>query len=284
MNASVPIALINALTIDVEDYFQVSAFDGHVHRDAWERMPSRIERNVDLLLQLLDDRRAHATFFTLGWVAQRYPSLIRRIVGQGHELASHGYGHRRASDLDHAAFSDDIRRAKSLLEDLGGAPVIGYRAPSFSIGKGNLWAFDCIAAAGYHYSSSVYPVQHDHYGMPDAPRFPYRVRDGLLEIPVTTTRLFGRNLPAGGGGYFRLAPYNVSRWAIARVNRLEQRPAIFYFHPWEIDPEQPRVGGVGVRTRFRHYLNLHRTKARLTRLLTDFDWDRVDRVFDVGSA
>lgn len=283
MNASVPIALINALTIDVEDYFQVSAFDGHVHRDTWEKMPSRIERNVDVLLQLLDDRRARATFFTLGWVAERYPTLIRRIVRQGHELASHGYGHRRASELDHTAFSHDIRHAKKLLEDIAGTEVIGYRAPSFSISKRNLWAFDCIAAAGYRYSSSIYPVQHDHYGMPDAPRFPYRVRDGLLEIPVTTTRLFGRNLPAGGGGYFRLAPYNVSRWAIARVNRQEQRPAIFYFHPWEIDPEQPRLKGVSVKTRFRHYLNLHRTKARLTRLLTDFDWDRVDRVFDVGA-
>ena len=281
MNASVPIALINALTIDVEDYFQVSAFDGHVDRGAWEKMPSRVERNVDLLLQLLDDRRARATFFTLGWVAERYPTLIRRIVGQGHELASHGYGHRRASELDHTAFSHDIRHAKKLLEDIAGTAVIGYRAPSFSIGKGNLWAFDCIAAAGYRYSSSIYPVQHDHYGMPDAPRFAHRVRDGLLEIPVTTTRLFGRNLPAGGGGYFRLAPYNVSRWAIARVNRQEQRPAIFYFHPWEIDPEQPRMKGVSVKTRFRHYLNLHRTKARLTRLLTDFEWDRVDRVFDV---
>ena len=282
MNASVPIALINALTIDVEDYFQVSAFDAHVRRDAWEKMPSRIERNVDLLLQLLDDRRARATFFTLGWVAERYPALIRRIVGQGHELASHGYGHRRASELDHTAFSHDIRHARKLLEDIGGAAVIGYRAPSFSIGKGNLWAFDCIAAAGYRYSSSVYPVQHDHYGMPDAPRFPYDARPGLIEIPLTTTRLFERNLPAGGGGYFRLAPYHVSRWAIARVNRQEQRPAIFYFHPWEIDPEQPRMKGVGVKTRFRHYLNLHRTKARLTRLLTDFDWDRIDRVFDVG--
>lgn len=281
MNASVPIALINALTIDVEDYFQVSAFDGHVRRDAWEKMPSRIERNVEQLLQLLDDRRARATFFTLGWIAERHPSLVRRIVGQGHELASHGYGHRRASDLDHTAFSHDIRHAKSLLEDIAGTAVIGYRAPSFSIGKGNLWAFDCIAAAGYRYSSSIYPVQHDHYGMPDAPRFPYRVRDGLMEIPVTTTRLFGRNLPAGGGGYFRLAPYHVSRWAIARVNRQEQRPAIFYFHPWEIDPEQPRFRGVSAKTRFRHYLNLHRTKARLTRLLTDFEWDRVDRVFDV---
>lgn len=283
MNASVPIDLINALTVDVEDYFQVSAFEPHIDREHWERLPCRVERNVERLLELLAEHRAHATFFTLGWVAQRYPSLVRRIVEQGHELASHGYGHRRASDLDHAAFSDDIRRAKALLEDLSGTPVIGYRAPSFSIGKGNLWAFDCIAQAGYRYSSSVYPVQHDHYGMPDAPRFPYRVRDGLTEIPVTTTRLLGRNLPAGGGGYFRLAPYHVSRWAIARVNRQELRPAIFYFHPWEIDPEQPRVRGVGLKTRFRHYLNLHRTQARLRRLLSDFSWDRVDRVFEVGA-
>jgi len=281
MNASVPIALINALTIDVEDYFHVSAFETHIDRAVWEKIPCRIERNVDRLLGLLDEHRARATFFTLGWVAHRYPALVKRIIAQGHELASHGYGHRRASDLDHAAFSDDIRRAKALLEDVGGVPVIGYRAPSFSIGRGNLWAFDCIAAAGYRYSSSIYPVRHDHYGMPDAPRFPHRVRDGLIEIPVTTTRLFGRNLPAGGGGYFRLAPYHVSRWAISRVNRVDVRPAIFYFHPWEIDPEQPRVNGLGVKTRFRHYLNLHRTQARLRRLLSDFQWDRVDRVFEV---
>jgi len=285
VNAPVPMmTLVNALTIDVEDYFQVSAFDQHIHRDTWDQMPSRVERNVEQLLALLEENQAHATFFTLGWVAQRFPALTRRIVAEGHELASHGYGHRRASDLDHAAFSDDIRSAKALLEDVGGAAVLGYRAPSFSIGKKNLWAFDCIAEAGYCYSSSVYPVQHDHYGMPDAPRFPYQVRAGLIEIPITTTRLFGRNLPAGGGGYFRFAPYNLSRWAILRVNRIDKRPAIFYFHPWEIDPEQPRVNGVGAKTRFRHYLNLHRTQARLRRLLCDFKWDRVDKVFDVEAA
>ncbi len=283
MNASVPIALVNALTVDVEDYFQVSAFEPHIDRETWEKLPCRVERNVDTLLGLLDEHRAHATFFTLGWVAQRYPALVRRIVAQGHELASHGFGHRRASDLDHAAFNDDIRRAKGLLEDLSGTAVVGYRAPSFSIGKRNLWAFECIAAAGYRYSSSIYPVQHDHYGMPDAPRFPYRVCDGLTEIPVTTARVFGRNLPAGGGGYFRLVPYHVSRWAISRVNRVDLRPAIFYFHPWEIDPEQPRVRGIGIKTRFRHYLNLHRTQARLRRLLSDFEWDRVDRVFEVSA-
>ena len=284
MNASVPIALSNALTIDVEDYFQVSAFEPHIDRASWEAIPCRVEQNVDRLLSMLQEHRAHATFFTLGWVAERYPLLIKRIVAQGHELASHGFAHRRATDLDHAAFSEDIRRAKRLLEDISGQAVLGYRAPSFSIGKSNLWAFDCIASAGYRYSSSVYPVRHDHYGMPDAPRFPYQVRTGLTEIPVTTTRVFGRNLPAGGGGYFRLAPYHVSRWAIGRVNRVEQRPAIFYFHPWEIDPGQPRVPGVGPRTRFRHYVNLHRTQSRLRRLLSDFNWDRVDRVFDVEAG
>jgi polysaccharide deacetylase family protein (PEP-CTERM system associated) len=274
-----PAGIVNALTIDVEDYFQVSALAPHIARSRWDEMPCRVERNLDRLLALLDDKGAHATFFTLGWVAERYPQVIRRIVDGGHELASHGYGHLRASEQSRADFGQDIRRAKAILEDLGGVAVQGYRAPSFSIGTGNPWAFDVIAESGYRYSSSVYPVRHDHYGMPDAPRFPYEARAGLIEIPVTTTRLLGRNLPAGGGGYFRLAPYPVSRWAIRRVNRVDQRPAIFYFHPWEIDPHQPRIAGVALRTRFRHYLNLHRTEERLAQLLSDFHWDRVDRVF-----
>lgn len=273
----------NALTIDVEDYFQVSAFARHIARHSWDALPCRIERNVDLLLELLSDTGAHATFFTLGWVAERYPKLVRAIVDQGHELASHGYGHLRASDQSPEDFNDDVVRAKKILEDTTGVRVLGYRAPSFSIGHGNLWAFDSLAEAGYRYSSSIYPVKHDHYGMPDAPRFPFRIRDQLLEIPVTTTRLFGRNLPAGGGGYFRLAPYRVSHWAIDRVNRIEGRPAIFYFHPWEVDPRQPRVRGISAKTRFRHYLNLDRTEARLQRLLSDFHWDRVDRVFDLDA-
>jgi polysaccharide deacetylase family protein (PEP-CTERM system associated) len=274
-----PAGIVNALTIDVEDYFQVSALAPHIARSRWDEMPCRVERNLDRLLALLDDKGAHATFFTLGWVAERYPQVIRRIVDGGHELASHGYGHLRASEQSRADFGQDIRRAKAILEDLGGVAVQGYRAPSFSIGTGNPWAFDVIAESGYRYSSSVYPVRHDHYGMPDAPRFPYEARAGLIEIPVTTTRLLGRNLPAGGGGYFRLAPYPVSRWAIRRVNRVDQRPAIFYFHPWEIDPHQPRIAGVALKTRFRHYLNLHRTEERLAQLLSDFHWDRVDRVF-----
>ena len=271
--------ICNALTIDVEDYFQVSAFDGHVDRAQWDQMPCRIESNVDRLLAMLRQNNALATFFTLGWIAERYPLLIRRIVEQGHELASHGYGHERANELSHARFSDDIRSAKRLLEDVGGVAVIGYRAPSFSIGAANWRAFDALAESGYRYSSSVYPVKHDHYGLPDAPRFPWKVREDVTEIPITTTRLLGRNLPSGGGGYFRLAPYRLSHWAISRVNRVDQRPAIFYLHPWEIDPAQPRIKGVGAKTRFRHYLNLHRTEPRFRRLLSDFRWGRVDRVF-----
>ncbi len=274
----------NALTIDVEDYFQVSAFAPYIERSAWETTPCRIERNIERILELLDEHGAKATFFTLGWLAQRYPHIVRAISARGHEVASHGHAHLRASEQSPAEFDHDIRAAKQMLEDTAGVVVRGYRAPSFSIGHENLWAFDRIAAAGYRYSSSVYPVRHDHYGMPDAPRFPHRVKNGLLEIPISTARVFGRNLPAGGGGYFRLAPYALSRWAIDRVNRVDQQPAIFYFHPWEIDPQQPRVNGVGLRTRFRHYVNLNRTEHKLRRLLNDFRWERVDRVFDVVAA
>ncbi len=276
--------IANALTIDVEDYFQVSAFAPHIDRTAWDSTPCRVERNIDRILQLLDEHEAKATFFTLGWLAQRYPRIVRAISARGHEIASHGQAHLRASDQSPAEFDNDIRGAKRLLEDTAGIPVTGYRAPSFSIGHGNLWAFERIAAAGYRYSSSVYPVRHDHYGMPDSPRFPYRVHTGLLEIPVSTARVLGRNLPAGGGGYFRLAPYALSRWAINHVNRVDRRPSIFYFHPWEIDPQQPRVQGIGWKTRFRHYVNLNRTEARLRRLLSDFRWDRMDRIFDLDAA
>lgn len=285
MTAAVPTQVLsNALTVDVEDYFQVSALAPHIERQRWDAMPCRVERNVDRLLQLFDRHRAHATFFTLGWIAERYPRIVRDIAAAGHEIASHGYGHLRASEQTPEAFSADIRRAKQLLEDTAGVEVLGYRAPSFSIGRANPWAFDCIAEAGYRYSSSVYPVRHDHYGMPDAPRFPYEARPGLIEIPMSTTRLLGRNLPAAGGGYFRFLPYPVSQWAIRRVNRVDGRPAIFYFHPWEIDPDQPRIPGVSLKTRFRHYVNLHRTEARLSLLLADFHWDRVDRAFGLRAS
>lgn len=272
-------AITNALTIDVEDYFQVSALAPHFAREDWESVPCRVERNVELILGLLDQRGAKATFFILGWVAQRYPHLVRSIAAGGHEVASHGHSHERASAMTPAAFLADIALAKKLLEDICGRAVTGYRAPSFSIGMGNLWAHDTIAEAGYVYSSSVYPVKHDHYGIPDAPRFPYRLGSGLIEIPVTTLRWMGRNWPAGGGGYFRLLPYAVSRWQIAKVNRDDQRPAIFYFHPWEVDPGQPRVAAASAKTRFRHYVNLHRTEHRLKRLLADFNWGRADDVF-----
>nr|WP_211159940.1 XrtA system polysaccharide deacetylase [Aromatoleum aromaticum] len=271
------------MTIDVEDYFQVSALAPHFPRSEWERIPCRVERNVELILELLERHRTSATFFTLGWVAERYPLLVQRIAARGHEVASHGYAHERATAQSPEAFLADIVRARKVLEDLSGQPVTGYRAPSFSIGKTNLWAHDCIAQAGYAYSSSVYPVRHDHYGMPDAPRFPYRLDNGLLEVPVTTMHWLGRNWPAGGGGYFRLLPYVVSRWQIDKVNRDDRRAAIFYFHPWELDPGQPRVAAASARTRFRHYLNLERTEERLRHLLGDFSWGRADQVFCSGA-
>jgi polysaccharide deacetylase family protein (PEP-CTERM system associated) len=271
--------ITNALTIDVEDYFQVSAFAPYIARHEWDARECRVERNVDRILQLLSDHGTQATFFTLGWVAERYPKLVRRVVDNGHELASHGYGHERASDLDRAAFTHDITRAKGLLEDTSGHAVHGYRAPSFSIDQRNLWAFECLARTGHRYSSSIYPIRHDHYGMPDAPRFAHRVYADLLEVPATTLRVSGRNLPSSGGGYFRLLPYQVSRWMIRRVNAGDGQAAVFYFHPWEVDPGQPRIPGIDAKTRFRHYLNLHRMEHRLGRLLRDFRWGRMDHIF-----
>lgn len=271
----------NAMSIDVEDYFQVSAFAPHIDRADWDAMECRVERNVDRILGMLDEAGARATFFTLGWIAERYPQVVRNIVAGGHELASHGYGHERASDLTPAQFRADIRRAKALLEDLAGLPVRGYRAPSFSISDRNWWAVEELEQAGYEYSSSIYPVRHDHYGMPDAPRFPHRPNGdaGILELPPTTVPLLGKNRPAAGGGWFRLLPYSASRWMLRRVNEGEGQPAMFYFHPWEIDPDQPRPPGVSAKSRFRHYVNLDRMEGRLRRLFSDFEWDRVDSVF-----
>ncbi|MBV8624937.1 MAG: DUF3473 domain-containing protein [Herbaspirillum sp.] len=271
----------NAMTVDVEDYFQVSAFANTISRDSWENQPCRVERNMDRILAIFADHGIHATFFTLGWIAERYPAVVRRIVEEGHELASHGYGHLRASDQDRAQFADDIGRAKALLEDIGGQEVKGYRAPSFSIGKDNMWALDVLQEAGYRYSSSIYPVKHDHYGVPDAPRFAYYPNgpDGLLEVPVSTVRFGEKNYPAGGGGFFRFFPYALSRWLLRRVNQRDGEAAIFYFHPWEIDPGQPRQNGISAKTRFRHYINLHRTEERIKELASDFQWDRMDRIY-----
>jgi polysaccharide deacetylase family protein (PEP-CTERM system associated) len=273
-------SVINAMTVDVEDYFQVSAFEGVVNHDDWERLPCRVEQNTDHILELFDHHDVKATFFMLGWVAERYPGLVRRIVDAGHELASHGYSHVRVTQQSPNEFSEDVSKTRKLLEDIAGCEVQGYRAASYSIVNETLWAHDLLQDAGYRYSSSVYPIHHDLYGIPEAPRFAYRPKDnGLLEIPVTTVSLFNHNLPCGGGGYFRLLPYRVSRWAMQRVNGADRMPCVFYFHPWEIDPDQPRQAGISGKTRFRHYLNLRRMKPRVARLLDDFSWGRMDHVF-----
>jgi polysaccharide deacetylase family protein (PEP-CTERM system associated) len=271
----------NALSIDVEDYFHVSAFAGHIDRADWEAQPQHLQASMEVVLNLLAEQGAHATFFVLGWVAERHPALIRTIVSAGHEVSSHGYAHYRVGEQTPASFAADVRRTRVMLEDIAGVAVKGYRAASFSISEDTFWAFDVLAEAGYAYSSSIYPIRHDHYGIPDAPRFAFRPRgeSGILEIPISTIALFGRHLPCGGGGYFRLAPYGLSRWALRRVAKGEGRACVFYFHPWEIDQQQPRPAGLPLKTRFRHYINISRMEARLKRLLTDFRWDRMDRVF-----
>jgi polysaccharide deacetylase family protein (PEP-CTERM system associated) len=277
-------AIRNALTIDVEDYFHVSAFAARIARSAWDSLPCRVARDVDVILDILAEHDARATFFVLGWIADRYPELVRRIASAGHEVASHGYLHERATRQGRETFLEDVSRAKRVLEDACGAAVRGYRAPSFSIGAANWWALDCLREAGYAYSSSIYPIAHDHYGMPDAPRFAFHPcgADGVTELPVTTVRLFNVNFPAGGGGYFRLLPYALSRLCLKRVNEVERRPCVFYFHPWEIDAGQPRVAGIGFKTRFRHYVNIPAMEGRIRRLCGDFAWDRVDNVFAIG--
>ncbi len=268
------------MTVDVEDYFQVQAFAGCIRREDWDRLARRVEANTDRILAQFDGAGVRATFFTLGWVAVRYPALVRRIVAAGHELASHGWEHVLVHDQTAAEFGADIGRTRKLLEDVGGSAVTGYRAATFSISARTPWAFDQLAEQGYRYSSSIYPVKHDLYGMPDASRTPFRPAGGpVWEIPMTTLRIAERNLPCSGGGYFRLLPYPLFRLGLSQVNRRERRPGIFYFHPWEIDPGQPRIEGAGLRSRLRHYVNLRKTAGRLDRLLRDFAWNRMDHVF-----
>ncbi|MCF6337521.1 MAG: DUF3473 domain-containing protein [Gammaproteobacteria bacterium] len=269
------------MTVDVEDYFQVSAFEKVIPRSEWDNISARVEKNTERVLDMFDEADVKGTFFMLGWVAERYPGLVKRIVADGHELASHGYSHIRVVNQEPPEFFDDIVRTKKLLEDMSGQEVRGYRAASYSIGAKNLWALDKLKEAGYVYSSSIYPIKHDLYGMPEAPRFSFRPRgdDGILEVPVTTVEVLNKKLPCGGGGYFRLYPYAVSRMAMRRVNQHDGRSGVFYFHPWEIDPGQPRQRGISAKTRFRHYLNLGRMEKRLKRLLRDFQWDRMDKVF-----
>ena len=272
--------LINGLSVDVEDWFQVGAFENVIAREDWSGLADRVERNVMEILSLFDEAGARATFFTLGWVAERHPALIRRITDQGHEIASHGWDHARVHTMDQAQFGADIARARTTIEDAAGVPVTGYRAPSFSIDQRTPWAHVELAKQGYRYSSSVAPIRHDHYGWRDAPRFAFRPVEGsgLLEIPVTTAELAGRRLAAGGGGFFRVLPYGFTRWAIRQVNNQEGRPAVFYFHPWEVDPDQPRVAGAPLRSRVRHYTNLHRMADKLRQLVREFAWGRMDQV------
>lgn len=273
-------SIINAMSVDVEDYFQVSAFEPYVEKGKWNTLPCRVEGNVERILDLFSSHQVRGTFFTLGWVAERYPGIVRKIVDNGHELASHGWEHRRVSTQSPSEFREDITRTRKLLEDVGGTVVKGYRAASYSIGSEQSWAWQELAEAGYLYSSSIVPIKHDHYGIPGAPRFAFETAaNGLLEIPITTVSVAGRNLNCGGGGWFRLFPYAFSRWALSSVNTNENKPGIFYFHPWEIDPDQPKMQGLSAKTSFRHYLNLKRTYGRLERLLADFRWGRMDEIF-----
>ncbi len=269
----------NALSVDVEDWFQVGAFEKVIRREDWPRYEVRVEANTDAVLQLFADADVKATFFTLGWVAERFPALIRRIAEQGHEVASHGCDHKRVFQMTPEEFAADIAKSKEQLEQAGGVAVTGYRAPNFSIDPRTPWAHACLAEAGFCYSSSVAPLSHDHYGWPDAPRFLWKplADSDLLELPVSTVRLAGRNFAAGGGGFFRLLPYPVSRATISRVNG-EGRPAIFYFHPWDMDPGQPFMAEAPLKSRLRHYTNLSVMADKLRRVTRDFAWGRVDEV------
>ncbi|HUD29985.1 MAG TPA: XrtA system polysaccharide deacetylase [Novosphingobium sp.] len=271
---------INGLSVDVEDWFQVGAFEKVIDRGDWNGLVTRVERNCDEILQLFDAAGVKGTFFTLGWVAERHPALLRRIAAQGHEIASHGWDHQRVFRLGRYDFAADIARARKVIEDASGQAVTGYRAPSFSIDARTPWAFEVLAEQGYAYSSSVAPIAHDHYGWREAPRFAFKPVPGseLVEIPVTTARFAGRRLAAGGGGFFRVLPYHFSRWAIRQVNREDERPAVFYFHPWEIDPGQPRVAGAPMRSRLRHYTNLSVMGDKLARLVGEFRWGRMDEL------
>ena len=270
--------VINGLSVDVEDWFQVGAFEGVIDRSNWDGLSDRVERNCSAILDMFAKADVKATFFALGWVAQRHGPLMRRIVEAGHELASHGWDHERVFRMDRAGFTADLERSRKVLEDASGVQITGYRAPSFSIDSRTPWAYMALAEQGYAYSSSVAPITHDHYGWREAPRFAFKPLpwSDLIEIPVTTAHFAGRRLAAGGGGFFRVLPYGFSRWAIRQVNTRDQRPAVFYFHPWEIDPDQPRVTGASLRSRVRHYTNLGVMSAKLEQLVSEFAWGRMD--------
>jgi len=276
--------VVNMMTVDVEDYFQVSAFEGVVSRADWCSFESRVSRNTDELLEIFNGAGVRGTFFVLGWVAARFPSLVRRIADLGHEVASHGFHHQLLYGLTPGQFREDIRAARRAIEDATGQPVMGFRAPSYSVIRSSMWAIDILIDEGYAYDASIFPIHHDRYGIPDSPRHPYELKresGSLLELPGSTVRLGNINLPIAGGGYFRQLPYMWTKWGIDRVNRLERQPVVFYLHPWEIDPEQPRLP-VGAATRMRHYRGLAQTRTRLARLLSDFRFDAVNAVLNVA--
>jgi polysaccharide deacetylase family protein (PEP-CTERM system associated) len=276
-------AIVNAMSVDVEDYFHVSVFDSVVPRSQWNQMPSRVASNTTRLLDLFEEYGVRSTFFVLGAVADQYPDVVRSIADRGHEVASHGYGHQLIYTQTVQAFRDDVSRAKRLLEDIVGVAVSGYRAPSFSVTTRSLWALDVLLEQGYRYDASIFPIRHDRYGIPASPRHPYLIErngKGLKEVPGSTVRFGPFNLPVAGGGYFRLFPYGWTRWGVAHLNVREQRPAVFYIHPWEIDPDQPRLPASWLG-RFRHYRNLDKVENRLRRLLTDFRFDTIASLLSV---
>ena len=303
--------LCNYLTIDVEDYFQVSAFENIVTKDDWDTYPSRVVQNTEKILSLLEENNVKATFFVLGWTAQKYPDLVKKISDQGHEIACHSYYHQLVYDLTPEEFREDTRQAKDILEQLTGKKILGYRAPSYSITKKSLWALEILHELGFLYDSSVFPIYHDRYGIPEAPRFPFlwdlngdspRINQPpnlqtnelinqhliqsadqpvnksspLLELPISTSLIFGIKIPVSGGGYFRLFPYWFTKLTLRKINKQEKKPFVFYFHPWEIDPQQPHIDRAGVKSRFRHYLNIDKTKNRLEHLLQDFNFGPIN--------
>ncbi|MCP4985810.1 MAG: DUF3473 domain-containing protein [Colwellia sp.] len=267
------------LTVDVEDYFHVSAFEKTIDKADWNNLEQRVEASTYRLLELFEQHQAKCTFFTLGWVAERYPNLIKVIVDQGHELASHGFSHQRATMMTPEEFREDVYRSKQVLESASGEAIIGYRAPSFSFNDSNTWTYKILKDLGFEYSSSTYPIEHDLYGVPDWPRFKYERAEGIIEIPVPTVRKNNRNTGIGGGGYFRLYPYWLSKRRIDNYLNTEKQPYSFYFHPWEIDPDQPRISGASVKSKLRHYLNLSRMEGKVVRLLEDYQWDTMKNVY-----
>jgi polysaccharide deacetylase family protein (PEP-CTERM system associated) len=279
VNKTSPLPGKQALTVDVEDYFHVSAFEKAIDKADWNNLELRVEANTYRLLELFEQKQAKCTFFTLGWVAERCPNLIKAIVDQGHELASHGFAHQRATEMTHEQFLADVSKSKQILEDTSGQAIIGYRAPSFSVNDSNTWVYEALAELGFEYSSSTYPIEHDLYGVPNWPRFKYQRDEGIIEIPVPTVRKDERNTGIGGGGYFRLYPYWLSKRRIDNYLNTEQQPYSFYFHPWEIDPEQPRVAGASIKSRLRHYLNLSRMEGKVERLLEDYQWDTMKSIY-----